>query len=132
MSKMLRESLYSIDYKDLRIIGISIHYSGCSDKLLISDKSINCIKVFDSTLGNNRIIGNMVININKVKFGNYTLDFLNNYLHLYLLLFHYLFVHNHLHLMHIHVLMYLLYMYFLFLHLLYMHYLLYLILENLV
>ncbi len=79
MSKMLRESLYSIDYKDLRIIGISIHYDGCSDKLLISDKSINCIKVFDSTLGNNRIIGNMVININKVKFGNYTLDFLNNY-----------------------------------------------------
>lgn len=79
MSKMLRESLYSIDYKDLRIIGINIHYDGCSDKLLISDKSINCIKVFDSTLGNNRIIGNMVININKVKFGNYTLDFLNNY-----------------------------------------------------
>lgn len=79
MSKMLRESLYSIDYKDLRIIGINIHYDGCSDKLLISDKSINCIKVFDSTLGNNKIIGNMVININKVKFGNYTLDFLNNY-----------------------------------------------------
>jgi hypothetical protein len=76
---MLRESLYSIDYKDLRIIGISIHYECCSDTLLISDKSINCIKVFDSTLGNNRIIGNMVININKVKFGNYTLDFLNNY-----------------------------------------------------
>ena len=73
------KSLYSIDYKDLRIICISIHYEGCSDKLLISDKSINCIKVFDSTLGNNRIIGNMVININKVKFGNYTLDFLNNY-----------------------------------------------------
>ncbi len=79
MSKMLRESLYSIDYKDLRIIGISIHYDGCSDKLLISDRSINCIKVFDSILGNNRIIGNMIININKVKFGNYTLDFLNNY-----------------------------------------------------
>lgn len=75
----MSKSLYSIDYKDLKVIGISIHYDGCSDKLLISDKSINCIKVFDSILGNNRIIGNMVININKVKFGNYTLDFLNNY-----------------------------------------------------
>ncbi len=75
----LNESFYSTDYKDLKIIGISFHFDGCSDKLLISDKSINSIKVFDSIIGNNRIIGNIVININKVRFGDYTLDYLMNY-----------------------------------------------------
>lgn len=75
----LNESMYIIDYKNLKIIGISFHFDGYSDRLLISDKSINTIKVFDSILGSNRIIGNIVININKMRFGDYTLDYLMNY-----------------------------------------------------
>ena len=78
-SRKLNENLYSIDYKDLKVIGISFYFDDCSDKLLVTDKSIKCIKVFDSFLGSNRIIGNIVINMDNVMLRNYTLDFLTSY-----------------------------------------------------
>jgi len=78
-SRKLNENLYSADYKDLKVIGISFYFDDCSDKLLVTDKSIKCIKVFDSFFGSNRIIGNIVINMDNVMLRNYTLDFLTSY-----------------------------------------------------
>lgn len=79
--KLLKEDIYKSDYENFKVIGIDIKFDGLEDGLLISSKSLKSIKIFNSPLGNDRIIGLIGIDIRKITLGNYTLDFLCNYNH---------------------------------------------------
>lgn len=77
--KLLVEDIYSINYKEFKVIGINFKFDGCAASFPVNCNALKSIKVFNSFSGDNRVIGNIIFNISYVTLGEFTLDFLTSY-----------------------------------------------------